>query len=201
MVENPRHFQKIHGWFTFPQLYHTACHYEYSSDPATIVEVGTWMGKSICYLAETIKIAGLSEKRKVFAVDTWEGSIFEPKHQKIINDYGGDLFSVFQNNMIEAGVEDIVTPLRMTSVEASKTFEDKSVDFVFIDAGHTYEEVVEDIKSWLPKVKKGGFIGGHDYYREPPGKDQEGVHKGVHEFFTHEEIESNENCWVYHPVK
>jgi predicted O-methyltransferase YrrM len=88
----------------------------------------------------------------------------------------------------------------MTSVEASKTFEDKSVDFVFIDAGHTYEEVVEDIKSWLPKVKKGGFIGGHDYYRDPPGKEQEGVHNAVHEFFTHEEIESNEDCWIY-PVK
>ena len=99
--------------------------------------------------------------------------------------------------MIEAGVEDIVTPLRMTSVEASKTFEDKSIDFVFIDAGHTYEEVVEDIKHWLPKVKAGGFIAGHDYYRVPPGKDQEGLHYAVHEFFTHEEITSGEQCWVH----
>ena len=49
----------------------------------------------------------------------------------------------------------------------------------------------------LPKVKAGGFITGHDYYRVPPGKDQEGVHYAVHEFFTHEEITSGEQCWFH----
>ena len=53
--------------------------------------------------------------------------------------------------------------LRMTSLEASKVFPDKYFDFVYIDAEHSYDAVVNDIAAWLPKVKIGGYLGGHDY--------------------------------------
>jgi membrane-associated protease RseP (regulator of RpoE activity) len=59
-------------------------------------------------------------------------------------------------------VKHIVTPVKMSSVEAAKLYEDKSLFFVFIDASHLYEAIKEDIIAWLPKVKSGGFIGGHD---------------------------------------
>lgn len=49
------------------------------------------------------------------------------------------------------------------SVEAAKTFLDESVDAVYIDANHKFEFVVEDIKAWLPKIRKGGILAGHDY--------------------------------------
>ena len=52
-----------------------------------------------------------------------------------------------------------------TSEEASKSFPDKSLDFVYIDAAHTYDYVMKDIEVWKPKVKDGGLIGGHDYYK------------------------------------
>ena len=42
-------------------------------------------------------------------------------------------------------------------------FEDKSLDLVFIDACHDFYEVYNDILIWLPKIKDGGFICGHDY--------------------------------------
>jgi hypothetical protein len=45
----------------------------------------------------------------------------------------------------------------------SELFEDNSLDFVYIDANHTYEGVKEDIKYWYPKVKPGGLLLGHDY--------------------------------------
>lgn len=50
------------------------------------------------------------------------------------------------------------------SVDASKTFEDESLDYLFIDANHSFEWVVEDMKAWIPKVKEGGIIMGHDYF-------------------------------------
>ena len=53
--------------------------------------------------------------------------------------------------------------LRLTSVEASRLFSPGSLDFVYIDADHKYSSVVEDIDHWLPKVRVGGMIGGHDY--------------------------------------
>lgn len=40
---------------------------------------------------------------------------------------------------------------------------------VYIDADHNYEPVKADIRAWLPKVKPGGWITGHDYYWPFPG--------------------------------
>lgn len=50
-----------------------------------------------------------------------------------------------------------------TTEQAAKLVPDGSLDFVFIDADHSYEGVKQDIESWSPKVKKGGWITGHDY--------------------------------------
>ena len=52
---------------------------------------------------------------------------------------------------------------RMTSLEAAQKIEDNSLDFVYIDANHKYASVYEDILTWGPKVKKGGYICGHDF--------------------------------------
>ena len=51
----------------------------------------------------------------------------------------------------------------MTSVEASKLYEDGSLDFIFIDGAHDYKSVKEDVEHWFPKLKIGGYISGDDY--------------------------------------
>lgn len=53
--------------------------------------------------------------------------------------------------------------IRMQSHIAAKVFENKSLDLVYIDADHCYKAVTNDIDIWLPKIKKGGIISGHDY--------------------------------------
>lgn len=76
--------------------------------------------------------------------------------------------------------------LNMTTAQASRTIEDGSLDFVFVDADHSYEAVQEDIALWKPKVKAGGWLGGHDYHtRKFPG-----VVQAVNEAFggTHHEM-------------
>ena len=57
----------------------------------------------------------------------------------------------------------------MTTHEASTLVDDHSLDFVFIDADHGYEAVRQDITDWTPKVKPGGWVGGHDYSPKFPG--------------------------------
>ena len=69
-----------------------------------------------------------------------------------------------------------VVPKKMKSVDAAKLFNDKSIDMVFIDGSHTYENVKRDIEYWLPKCKK--IICGHDYVPAHPG-----VIKAVNELF------------------
>jgi hypothetical protein len=49
------------------------------------------------------------------------------------------------------------------SSKAVKSFADKSLDFVYIDGDHCFEQVAADIAEWLPKIRPGGIISGHDY--------------------------------------
>ena len=53
--------------------------------------------------------------------------------------------------------------IRLCSVDAAELFPTQYFDMVYIDANHSYEAVVQDIQAWLPKVKIGGILGGHDY--------------------------------------
>lgn len=49
------------------------------------------------------------------------------------------------------------------SVDAAKAVEDNTLDFCFIDGDHSYNGVMRDLCAWWPKVKRGGWIGGHDW--------------------------------------
>jgi len=64
--------------------------------------------------------------------------------------------------------------------------EDQSLYFVYIDAGHSYAEVTKDLQAWIPKVKPGGWIGGHDFNYSQPG-----VTRAVMEAFPGSDIQGN----------
>lgn len=49
------------------------------------------------------------------------------------------------------------------SVEVAQYHVDGSLDFVYIDANHEYSHVVADLAAWVPKVRAGGIVAGHDY--------------------------------------
>lgn len=51
------------------------------------------------------------------------------------------------------------------SEHAVKQFKDGSLDFIYIDANHSFQYVVNDLCWWAPKVRKGGIVSGHDYCR------------------------------------
>ncbi len=82
--------------------------------------------------------------------------------------------------------------LRTTSLEAAKEVPDGSLDLVFIDGDHSYEAVRADIKAWLPKVRPGGLLSGHDYdYPRFPG-----VAEAVTEAFGTEAVElGHDRTW------
>jgi hypothetical protein len=56
-----------------------------------------------------------------------------------------------------------VTFIRKMSVDAAKDFEPKSLDFIYIDANHDLRHVIADLDAWIPKVKHGGIVAGHDF--------------------------------------
>jgi predicted O-methyltransferase YrrM len=75
-----------------------------------------------------------------------------------------------------------VTVLKHYSTQAAPMVRDASLDFVFIDGNHAYDFVLEDITLWLPKVKPGGLLTGHDY-RVPGYRGAFGVTRAVRDFF------------------
>lgn len=72
--------------------------------------------------------------------------------------------------------------IRMTSEEAAPKIKDDSLDFVYIDADHSYDAIKQDLDLWWPKVKLGGIFSGHDYFDGGPLNF--GVKKAVDEFMA-----------------
>lgn len=74
--------------------------------------------------------------------------------------------------------------LRQTSSDAAAQFANASLDFVYLDAQHHYEAVRDDIAMWLPKVRVGGVIGGHDYLDGDLPSGRYGVKQAVTEMIA-----------------
>jgi predicted O-methyltransferase YrrM len=84
-----------------------------------------------------------------------------------------------------------ISLVQKTSDDAVNDFTDESFDFVYIDGIHQYQNVLEDIKNYLPKIKKGGVIGGHDYV-----SGWSGVMKAVDEIFGKPDKTFKDGSWI-----
>ena len=79
------------------------------------------------------------------------------------------------------------TLIKKTSMEALADVPDNSLDFVYIDANHRYAHVLQDIKAWTKKVRIGGIVSGHDYWKFP-GSGYKGAKKAVDEYVNDRRI-------------
>ena len=166
-------FNEIPGWFIYKSLYDTMV--ETAPFNSTFVEVGAWFGKSTNYLAGKIKE---SKKNIHFTtIDTFKGTQTEDLHLNIVDTFNGDIFYEF-----------IDQQLRHFTIFYLELI--KSIDYIMIDGGHAYDEVMDDIKVWYNKVKPGGIISGDDY------NIFQGVNDAVHEYFYNQFDKSYFRCWV-----
>ena len=153
-------WQQIDGWWgaSNANVYKKAINQ--IPDGGTFIEIGCWLGRSSCCAAELIKKS--KKNIKLFCIDHWKGSVDDsPANKSYIPK---NAYELFLYNTKEH--DDILFPIKKSSVKASKKFDDLSIDYVFIDASHDYKNVIKDINAWLPKTKK---IGGHDWSSDFPG--------------------------------
>lgn len=115
---------------------------------STIVEVGSYLGASTCFLAYGIKNKGGT----VYAVDCWKN--------KAMSEGERDTFDEFNRNV--EPLKDVIKPLRGFSNEIAEQF-DKKIDLLFVDGDHSYDGVCSDLKAWLPKMKENSLVVFHDY--------------------------------------
>jgi hypothetical protein len=118
----------------------------------TMVEVGCYQGESTLIWANSDKII------KIFAVDPWK-DFYDPNDVASQRGNMKDVENIFDENIKDYSK---IVKIKSTSVDASKNFDNNSLDFVYLDGSHIYKDVVDDIKHWYPKIKKNGFIAGHD---------------------------------------
>lgn len=156
-------------------------------------EIGVCDGASSLYLLEHIK------NIQLFCVDPYtmyqqkyDGSESRQHSHKKQSDFDAQYKRV-KSKLDKFG--DKVDLIRKTSVEAAEKIEDDSLDFVFIDANHLYDSVKQDILTWLPKVKVGCILLGHDYNKND--KDHlKNTCKVVDEIFQPEQLNFGaDNCW------
>lgn len=122
-----------------------------------VLEIGSWLGQgSTRVLIEQAR----KKNGMVYCVDTWKGNANVQKHQDIVRDY--DVLGTFLQNVVICGGQDIVKTLVMSGDDAAQIMRDATFNLIFIDADHSYSATLRDIRAWLPKVKPGGILCGHD---------------------------------------
>lgn len=186
-------------WFTYSDFYSKIINkFETNSH---FVEIGSWRGRSSVYMA--VEIINSQKKIKFDCIDPFyfekyykEGLNQYQQNPYYIDDYDFDkVYLDFLENI--KPVNHIINHIKDFSTNASKLYKNNSIDFVFLDGNHLYKSVIADIDHWLPKIKIGGIISGHDFWNEEHYLYQEGVNKAVVEKFGNNITITDDGCWYF----
>ena len=154
---------------------------------AIVAEIGVYDG------ANAAVILNNAFPKKLYLIDPWipadnyqdfdAGQLIEAEKRTrhIVKDYTDTGRYHAKLGHIEYYTD--ITIIKDFSTSASKQFEDHYFDWIYIDGSHEYEDVKADLAYWIPKVKKGGYICGHDFSLDDNWK-WEGAHGAVCEFIV-----------------
>ena len=130
------------------------------------VEIGSYCGKSTCFIGQACK----ENKSKLITIDHHKGSeeqqlgelyfdaeVYDEKLGRV------NTLPLLEKNLAKFDLEDVVKPLVMDSISASKIVENNA-DLIFIDGSHTFESAESDYELWKNKIKRGGTLAIHDVY-------------------------------------
>lgn len=104
-------------------------------------EIGVYRGENAKVLLDS------NPNLKLICVDAWISTLKQVRYNIAMNRLAGYNIEV----------------KKMFSLDAAKEVEDVSLDFVYIDASHDFDNVMLDLISWERKVRIGGIVSGHDY--------------------------------------
>jgi len=130
-------------------------------------EIGTWEGQNAAAFLEN------NPRLALVAVDMWDLHSLQPDSE-YVNQGSDKIARLLKNAKVGQQAyqrtlratekyEERCTLTRSSSEEAASAMPDRSLNFAYIDADHTERGCRSDIRLWLPKIKDGGYLAGHDY--------------------------------------
>ena len=152
--------------------------YQLASDApadAQVVEIGSWMGASTCFLAAGLK----GPAAKIQAVDNFQGlstcgedAAWYRRHFQKLG--ASSTLEIFNGNFAALGLTARAEPVVSDSLAAAQKLAVRrgAIDLIFIDGDHSYEACKADIGAWAPFVKRGGVIAFHDFGSRASGVTQ-----------------------------
>lgn len=155
MLDLQKTISSIPGWLTKREalfLYNQAKKVRKRN---VIVEIGSWKGKSTTCLGWGVRDG---QKASIYAIDPHTGTL---EHKKQTGSLTADTYTMFLQNIKDAGIDTYVIPMRKTSEQAVLDFT-KPIEFLFIDGDHSFKGVTIDYTLWSPKVIVGGTVAFHD---------------------------------------
>lgn len=142
------HARHIHTFTTREEL-ETLFYLARSAGPnATIVEIGSYLGASTCYLAGGLRPNG----GKIICIDTWEN--------QTMPDGVRDTFKEFADHL--KPVWNLISPIRARSDSLVPDQLPNAIDLAFIDGDHSYTAAAKDFLLLCDRIKSGGTIAFHD---------------------------------------
>ena len=135
-------FRNVQGWMSGVEGYALMLAAAHGPGTGEIVEIGSWMGKSTCWLAVGSKSV---QREKVHAIDPFDGGPML-KEQPIIREQG-TTYHIFVDNLTSVGLFDYVEPIVATSQQVAQSW-DKPIRLLFIDGDHSYDAVKADFEMW-----------------------------------------------------
>lgn len=131
---------------------------------AEVAEIGVALGN----FSSAILVHGAP--RRLHLVDAWahfDDDAYRPDPNNVAHDEQEARYQGVLDRFKAQIRVDRIRVHRGLSADIARDFPDHGLDWVYIDANHTFEGVLEDLHAWGPKVRPDGFILGHDYYRGP----------------------------------
>jgi len=141
---------------------------------AILIESGTYLGNCAALFVKTLVDAG-NTTFKLYTIDNFQFDNI-PWQQKQIDNWPNG-YDAYLENIKELGVEPYITTIVKDCIEAIADFEDKSVNFLFLDDNHDGEWVDRELSLYIPKMASDSIIFGDDY------EGSLGVKNAFHKYF------------------
>lgn len=162
-----------------------------------IIEIGVYGGASLLEICDICE----NNQNIIFGIDPWEtnnysnGNLLNENTNPTLNEFHYHMSKnrkMLEKIIKEEKYDRFVNLIVEKASEASKKFDDKTIDLIYIDGAHDYRSVFQDLQIWYPKIKKSGLIWGDDY-------NWEGVQLALHDFAKENKLSVTvleDNGWV-----